>query len=193
MLWDRTEPDTATDILYSVPSAFLLVALVARVYVYSSSCLVMSCLGSTTRPPRLHHVPSPVVRLVLALMPSALRRRPRCNPREPSKLLLVGRAQLRVHRRKRRLLARELLVKVARVRRVADRREVRRRDAFVEHVVKVDVLEEKVALDVFRVGFARAKSSQRVSREELASALLTMRPCVSDSPAAGGRRRPVAS
>jgi hypothetical protein len=76
-----------------------------------------------------------------------------------------------VHRRQRRLLARKLLVKVAGIRRVSDSREVRRRDTFVVDVIKVDVLEEEVALDVFRVGLGGAESASRVSSEELVGEL----------------------
>lgn len=65
------------------------------------------------------------------------------------------------------LLARELLVKVGCVGGVADCWEVRRGDALVVHVVKVDVGKELVALNLLGVGLACAQAAQRVAGEEL--------------------------
>lgn len=90
---------------------------------------------------------------------------PRGDPGEPGKFLLVGGTQLRMHRRKSRLLAREFLVKVGRIGCALDRREVRRRDPLVVDIVKVDILEEQVALDVFSISLAGSQSSRRVSRK----------------------------
>lgn len=86
--------------------------------------------------------------------------------------MLVRRAQLRVNRRQRRLLAREFLVEVGRVGRAFDGREVRRWDPFVVDIVKVDIFEEEVSLDVLRVGLASSQSSGRVARKQLDSCQL---------------------
>ena len=48
-----------------------------------------------------------------------------------------------------------------------DRGEVRWRNALVQHVVEVDILEERMSLDLFRVTFARAKTASRVARQQL--------------------------
>lgn len=85
-----------------------------------------------------------------------MRRGPRRDPAEARKLGLVLGSELRVDGREGRLLARELLVEVGRVGRVADRGEVRRRDALVVYVVKVDVCEELMALDLLGVALAGA-------------------------------------
>jgi hypothetical protein len=45
-----------------------------------------------------------------------------------------------------------------------DGREVRRRNTLVENVVKVNVLEEWMLLNLFRIALARSKTTGRVPR-----------------------------
>jgi hypothetical protein len=81
--------------------------------------------------------------------------------------LLILVRQVLEDRRESRLLARKLLIEIARIRRITNRGEVRRWDALVVDVVKVDVFEEEVALDIFGIGFAGTESADRVAREQL--------------------------
>ena len=87
-----------------------------------------------------------------------------------------------MHRCQCRLLLRKLLIKIASVRtsvlpaltstrdsnmgdvKTYDSREVRRRKTLVKNVVKADVLEEWMLLDLFRIGLARSETTGRVSR-----------------------------
>lgn len=92
-------------------------------------------------------------------------RRPRRDPTKARKLLLILRRQLGVYRRKRRLLARKLLVEITCISRVPDRGEIRSGDAFIVHIIKIDVFEKQVLFDVFSVGLACTKSTNRVARE----------------------------
>ena len=43
--------------------------------------------------------------------------------------------------------------------------EVRRRDALVQHIVEVDVLEERMSLDLLRVALARSKTTCGITGE----------------------------
>jgi len=45
-----------------------------------------------------------------------------------------------------------------------DSREVRRGNTLVENVIKTDVLEEWMLLDLFRIALARSKTTGRVPR-----------------------------
>lgn len=84
-------------------------------------------------------------------------------------LLLILCAQPSMNRRQRRLFVRKLRVKVGRVHRVLDVREVGRRDLLVVDGLKVDVGKERVLLDLERVRLARPESFGWVSLEELRS------------------------
>ena len=50
-----------------------------------------------------------------------------------------------------------------------NRREVRRGNPLVEDIVKVDVAEERMPLDLLGIGFTGTKTTSRVAREELGS------------------------
>ena len=80
-----------------------------------------------------------------------------------------------------RLFFRELVIKIAGIRTSVlqeitsigedsmgnvtyDSREVRRRNTLVENVIKIDVLEEWMLLDLFRIALARSKTTGRVPR-----------------------------
>jgi hypothetical protein len=93
-------------------------------------------------------------------------------PRKPIELRLISRGQLSMYRCQGRLFTGEFFVKVARIRAPVlikamlrrrkstefdthDCREVRRRNAFMQHVIKIDILEEWVPLDLFSVSLAR--------------------------------------
>ncbi len=71
-----------------------------------------------------------------------------------------------MHRRQRRLLAGELGVEPAGVAGVLERGAEGWGDAFVEHVVPVDVAEERVGLDLFGV-LGRAEAAGGVARQQL--------------------------
>jgi hypothetical protein len=45
-----------------------------------------------------------------------------------------------------------------------DRWEVRRRDTLVEDIVKTDVLEERMLLDLFGIALTRSKTTSRIPR-----------------------------
>ena len=108
---------------------------------------------------------------------------PWSDPREPGEFLLVRHTKLRVYGRQRRLLSRELLVKVGGIRRIADGREVWRWDSFMENVVEIDILKEQVSLDIFSIGLAGSKSTRRVTGQKLViSHLFFMTQSLSDSP-----------
>lgn len=92
---------------------------------------------------------------------------PGTHPREPRKLLLIRRAQLRMHRCQRRLFPRELLIEIARVGRISDGREVWWCDPAMVDVVKGDVFEEEVFLDLLGVGLACSESSGGVASQQL--------------------------
>lgn len=51
--------------------------------------------------------------------------------------------------------------------RTYDRREVRGRDALVQDVVEVHILEERMSLDLLRIALSRAQSPCGVARQEL--------------------------
>jgi hypothetical protein len=70
-------------------------------------------------------------------------------------------------RRQGRLFPCELLVEIGSIGCALDSGEVGRWDPLVVYIIKVDVLEEEMSLDVFCIGFAGTESSSRISREEL--------------------------
>ncbi len=72
-----------------------------------------------------------------------------------------------LNRRQHRRHTRELLIEVARIRRVGNLRHERRGDAFVVHIVPVDVPEERVAHDLLRVGGPGAEPHVGLAREQL--------------------------
>jgi hypothetical protein len=53
-------------------------------------------------------------------------------------------------------------------------REIRRRDALVEHIIEIDVFKEWMPLDFFRVAFARSEAARRVSCQKLRDELTTI-------------------
>lgn len=111
-------------------------------------------------------------------MPSLSRRKlslvsPRCDPREPCKLLLIGGAQLSMYWRQCRLFARELLIEIRGVGGSLDSREVGRWDLFVVYIVEIDVFEEEVSLDILCIGFTSSQSPRGVSSEELEISIKT--------------------
>ena len=95
--------------------------------------------------------------------------RPRGYPGEAIELGLIACSQLTVHRCQSRLLFRKLLIEIAGIRTsilpvaslttdgdikrygTYDSREVRRGNALVENVVEINVLEERMLLDLFRI------------------------------------------
>lgn len=93
-----------------------------------------------------------------------------------------------MHRREGRLFARELGVKVGRVSRVAlgrqkqssqrhrtyDSWEIRWWNPLMEDIVKVDVAEEGVTLDLLGIRFTRTKTASRVARQELKALVRTI-------------------
>ena len=48
-----------------------------------------------------------------------------------------------------------------------DSRKVRRRDALVEHIIEIDIFEERLPLELFCVFFARAKATSRIPCQQL--------------------------
>jgi hypothetical protein len=94
-----------------------------------------------------------------------------------------------MHRRKGRLLPREFLVEVARVGGVSDGGEVRRGNTLVVDVVEIDILEEKMALDLLGVRLACAKTAGGVAGEQLRRSVNDGGNLKKPSLVAGGKQR----
>jgi hypothetical protein len=92
---------------------------------------------------------------------------PRSDPRESSEFLLIGGAQLSVNWSQGWLFPCEFLVEIGGIGCALDSWEVWWWDPLVVDIVKVDILEEEVSLDILSIGLASTKSSCRVSSQQL--------------------------
>jgi hypothetical protein len=90
---------------------------------------------------------------------------PRGDPRESGEFLLIRSAELCVHRSQGRLFPREFLVEIRGIGCALDGREVGWWDPLVVDVVKVDIFEEEVSLDILGIGLARSQSSSGISSQ----------------------------
>lgn len=75
------------------------------------------------------------------------------DPRESSEFLLIRCAQLCVDWSQGRLFPCEFLVEIGGIGRSLDCWEVGWWDSFVVDIIKVDIFEEEVSLDIFSIGF----------------------------------------
>ena len=86
--------------------------------------------------------------------------------REPPKLLLIRLTQHRVHRRQHRRNTRKLAIKVARIRRILNLRQERRRQLLRIDLLPIDIPEEGVAHDFLGICRAAAQAICGFASEE---------------------------